>query len=347
MCMVQRLKNDNSYIYSKTSQFVNNLSKKTILLTGGTGFIGKWFLEFFLFLFKEKKIDLNVIVLSRNPDLFLKKYPKFNSSFLQFFEGDIVEFDFNLLPHCDFIIHAAAETNAQINLQHPLKIIDTVVNGTRKVLDFGVKINTTETLFLSSGAVYGVQPDNISGFSEDYEGGPGILSKLSSYAEAKRLAELICICYNEQYQMNISIARCFAFVGPYLPLEQHFAIGNFIRNGLNGEDIIVKGNGAPLRSYMYAADLVIWLLYIIFTGKSGQAYNVGSDNPISIKELAFEVANFFPDLSVKILGQVSSTDRNQDYIPNINKIKTELAVPAILTLKEAIHRTVQFYKGIE
>lgn len=337
------LKCDLEYIYQKTKHILNNLDGKKIFFTGGTGFIGKSLLDFFLYLRQIKSVNLELIVLSRNHEAFLQKFPKFSVPYIQFVTGDIVDFDFFSLPECHIIIHAAADADAKINNEQPLKIINSIVEGSKKVFDYGVSCKVQKVLYLSSGAVYGIQPDNMAGFPEAYSGGPNTLLPTSAYAEAKRLAELLCVCYHKQYNMNISIARCFAFVGPYLPLDKHFAIGNFIRNGLRGEDIIIKGTGLPLRSYMYSADLVIWLLYILLKGESGHAYNLGSEKSVTIKELAYTVGNFFPDLSVKVLNTVSQTDRNQNYIPDVTKIKSELLVPDILDLNEAIRRTVQYY----
>ena len=332
-------------IYDQTREFVNEFRDKVIFVTGGTGFIGKWFLEYFLFLNKYNSIPFKILVLSRNPKKFLNKYPKFDVSFIEFIQGDILKFDFDTLPDCDFIIHAATDADAKLNFEQPFKMIDTIVEGTRKVLDFGVRVQSSKVLYLSSGAIYGVQPDHFLGFSEDYFGGPNILEITSAYAEAKRMAELLCKCYSEQYNIDISIARCFAFVGPYLPLDMHFAIGNFINNGINGDDIIIKGNGLPLRSYMYSTDLIVWLFFILFRGKNGQAYNVGSNKSISIGDLGLVVSKFFPNLNVKIMNQLSTTDRNQNYIPDTSKITTELAVKLTIDLESAIKKTIDYYKN--
>jgi dTDP-glucose 4,6-dehydratase len=341
--MSKLLYQDLDYIFNKTNHLVQDLNGKTIFITGGTGFIGKWLLEYFLFLNKQKSIHCNIIVLSRNPVVFQEKFSRFNLSFIRFIEGNVVEFDSTSLPYCDIIIHAATDSDALLNSQEPLKMIETIVEGTKKVLNYGVQVQTKKVLFLSSGAIYGIQPDNITGFPENYSGGPDLLNASSAYSEAKRLAELLCVCYNKQYQMNVSIARCFAFVGPYLPLNKHYAIGNFIGNGLRNEDIIIKGNGLPLRSYMYAADLIIWLFHILLKGQSGEAYNVGSDFAVSLKEIANIVAQFFPNLAVKILGQVNLTDRNQNYIPSIIKMRSELNAPDFLTLNESIKRTIKYH----
>jgi len=345
--MSEQINSDLHYIYTRTSHLVDEFNGKTILVTGGTGFIGKWILEYFLYLHRHGDIHFKVVVLTRNPDIFLMNFPQFEIEFLQFVKGDIVEFDFASLPLCNLIIHAATDADAKLNHENPLKVIETIISGTKNVFNYGVKVKAGKVLYLSSGAVYGIQPENMVGFPEDYSGGPNTLLPSSAYSEAKRLAELLCVCYQKQFNLNINIARCFAFVGPYLPLDKHFAIGNFISNGLKGVDIVIKGTGLPLRSYMYSADLVIWLLYVLLKGESGQTYNIGSEKKVTIKELAYVIIKFFPELSVKVLNTVSQTDRNQNYIPDVTKIKSELLVPDILDLNESIRRTIQYYREDE
>jgi dTDP-glucose 4,6-dehydratase len=145
----------------------------------------------------------------------------------------------------------------------------------------------------------------------------------------------------------VKIARCFAFVGPYLPLDKHFAIGNFIQDTLKGRNIIISGDGSPLRSYMYAADLVIWLWTILLRGNNGEAYNVGSDQAISIKELATNIAQFSLGTSVIIKNEVRLTDRNQNYVPDISKARLQFHFGDGISLNEAIYKTIQYYKIYE
>jgi dTDP-glucose 4,6-dehydratase len=141
----------------------------------------------------------------------------------------------------------------------------------------------------------------------------------------------------------VTIARCFAFVGAHLPLDAHFAIGNFIRDGLAGGPIRVRGDGSPVRSYLYAADLAVWLLTLAVRGRAGEAYNVGSEREITIAQLAARVAaELDPRIAVEIRanGEASRADR---YVPSTRKIREELGVQETVDLGDAIRRTAAWW----
>ena len=323
----------------------DSLAGSRIFITGGTGFFGKWLLSACLWANVNLDAGIRLTVLSRNPQDFLQQYPEFDTKEIAFCQGDIRDF---VLPEekYDYIVHGATDASARLNAENPLLMFDTVVQGTRRVLDFAVRSRARRMLLISSGAVYGRQPEWLTHVPETYPGGPDLGEPQSSYAEAKRAAELLAAIYMTQHGLPVLTARCFAFVGPYLNLDIHFAIGNFIRNGLNAEPIIVKGDGSTVRSYMYAADLVVWLLTILVNGKAGRAYNVGSNEGISIADLATMVSRTFAEKpAVNILGKRLSGTRVDRYVPDVSRARRELGLNVNSSLDESIRRTIDWHQG--
>jgi len=179
---------------------------------------------------------------------------------------------------------------------------------------------------------------------ESHLGGPNPLDPLSAYAEGKRAAELECALAT-QADFEVKIARCFAFVGPYMDIDAHFAIGNFIRDQLRGGPIRVQGDGLPVRSYMYAGDLMVWLWEILLRGQSGRAYNVGSEEAISVAETAYAVANALsPKVTVEIAGRGNRAGAADRYVPSTARAREELGLSCRVPLPEAIRRTAAWFR---
>ena len=341
--MYNVLSQDLDHVLEHTKALWEKVRRKKVFVTGGTGFFGKWLLGSFLYANDQLKLDAEMLVLSRNPDSFKRRYPYFaESSGVTFQQGDVRNFEFPR-ERFHFIIHAATDASAQINNENPLLMLDTIVEGTRRTLEFARQSGAKRVVLISSGAVYGKQPPGMSHIPEDYYGAPDLTQPASAYGEAKRLAELMCCIYQKQYELEITIARCFAFVGPHLPLNAHFAVGNFIRNGLAGGPIYVSGDGTPFRSYLYAADLAIWLWTILFRGIPGEAYNVGSEDAISISDLAYLVAASFPTSPKVVIAKCPITARAVErYVPSVRKTKEALGLASWIKLKEALDRTVRW-----
>jgi dTDP-glucose 4,6-dehydratase len=337
---------DLEHILTETGGLFQSLKGKSIFLTGGTGFFGKWLAESFAYVNEQLSLNARLTILSRNPDKFLEQYPCYRSAVsVDFVKGDILDFEF---PDGDYeyIIHAATESDAQKNIENLLLMIDTITMGTRRVLEFAKEKKVQSFLFTSSGAVYGKQPSTVTHIKEDESFPLDITKPVAAYAEGKRLAEVFCSIYHSYYQLPVKIARCFAFVGPYLPLDKHFAIGNFILNALHKEDIVIKGDGTPYRSYLYAADLMVWLWTILLNGKDNTCYNVGSDEDLSLGELAHVVKEIQPGIGVQIIGAADKNKPVERYVPDINLAKQTLGLKVKISLKEAIEKTMSFYGSI-
>jgi dTDP-glucose 4,6-dehydratase len=311
----------------------------TLLIIGGTGFFGKSILD----CYKRRLLSVwdvdKIIVMSRNSDNFKKYYPELISNGVIFFDGDIATIDH--LPKADYVIHAAASTDASRYLSHNEEERKNIIKGTLNYCQLSTKFHKdSKIVFCSSGAVYGYQPEQVKYLTENMAFGN--IERLDevkkSYAYAKRDAEF-AIQKLGQDGLNVSIARCFAFVGKYLPKDQHFAIGNFIADGLAGRDINVKADRKVYRSYMYADDLVKWLMTLAENANPQcPVYNVASDKEVEIKELADIVANIF---NVEIQSLEGSTQCVDRYIPSVEKAVNELRLSNNYTLKESILMSIK------
>jgi UDP-glucuronate decarboxylase len=314
-----------------------------ILLTGGTGFFGRALLRARLIQSGAGLEMPPMTVLTRSPEAFLGHYPEFKGlHWLRLHRGDICEPD--TLPFgtsFTHVLHAAADSTFGPKLT-PLQRYDQIVNGTRNLLDLAVVCNAERFLFISSGAVYGPQPAHLDRLSEDWHGIPDPLEPANAYGIAKRAAEHLCALYNHTHRLHTVIARCFAFVGEDLPLDAHFAIGNFIRDALWHDRIVVKGDGMPLRSYLDQRDLAEWLLSLLYNGAAGCAYNVGSDRAYSIAEVACLVRDLVsPEKEVKIEGKVDGNNGRNLYIPCIRRAREELGLEVKISLDAAIRTTAE------
>lgn len=343
--MKNPLSQDLEHILEHTKNLWEELRGKQIFITGGTGFFGCWFLETFIWVNRKLNLNAKALVLTRDYKRFQKKAPHLaESPEIKFHIGDVRDFVF---PEGEFpyIIHAAATSaEATFKGEDELEKLDTVVRGTKHTLDFALHCKAKKFLFTSSGAVYGRQPSYLTHISEDYIGAP-LLSELSSvWGEAKRVAEFLCTYYFKKYGIETKIARCFSFVGPYLQLDIHYAIGNFIRDAIKGGPIEIKGDGTPLRSYLYAADLMIWLWTILFKGKPCFPYNVGSEREISIEELANLVAKCtgYP-IEIRKAKKPDFNKPPSRYIPSTKRAQKELGLKETITLEEAIRKTFIYY----
>jgi nucleoside-diphosphate-sugar epimerase len=340
-----RLAHDLDNILARTEPLWEELRGQRILITGATGFFGCWLLESFTWVNRRLNLNARAVGLSRRPGLLTEKAPHLaQDPAITLHAADVRHGDF---PQGTFshVIHAATEASAKLNNEAPLVMFDTIVEGTRRALQFSIASSVSRFLLVSSGAVYGTQPPQLTHISESFEGGPDPLNPYSAYGEGKRAAEMLCSLAASP-RFATTVARCFAFVGPYMRLDAHFAVGNFISDAMRGGPILVKGDGSPFRSYLYASDLMAWLWTILFKGQSRRAYNVGSEEPLNIATIAREVASALPSkLDVNIASPATSGATVQRYVPCTARAREELGLRAEVPLREAICRTHAWFSG--
>lgn len=331
------LADDLDEILARCESRFRRMAGERIFVTGGTGFFGRWLLEALCAADARLGLDLRITVLSRDPEAFGRTAPHlFAAPAINWWRGDVRDFQ---PPPGTFplIIHAATAASKELNVTQPRVMFDTIVDGTRRLLDFAAEASTRALLLTSSGAVYGRQPPEISLVDEEFTGAPVPNSPNSAYAEGKRAAEFLAAASG----LPAKIARGFAFVGPYLPLDAHFAAGNFIGDAVAGRPIAIQGDGTPVRSYLYAADLVVWLLAILLDGAPNRPYNVGSDNPISIIELAATIADAAGGLETRALLPPGTLPPER-YVPDIGRARGELGLDVWTPLPEALGRTLRW-----
>lgn len=337
---------DLSQVLEKIRKDWEQLRGACLFITGGTGFFGRWLLGSLCYANNHLNLGVRAVVLTRNPDDFRARAPYFATDpAIELWEGDVRWFEFPK-GYFTHIIHGATDTS-QAGARNPLELIETIVSGTRRVLEFARFSRVRRLLYLSSGAVYGAQPPELATISEDHLGACDPLDPRSAYGEAKRLAEHLCILYGQEIGLESVFARGFAFVGPFLPLDTHFAIGNFIRDALYGDTIRIQGDGTPQRSYLYTADLAIWLWIMLIKGCAGRAYNLGSNHSVNITDLAELVASeLAPGKPVTIATMPAESGFCNRYIPSIDRARRELDLDIWTELTEAIRRTGDWYRLI-
>jgi UDP-glucuronate decarboxylase len=320
------------------------LQNAHIFITGGTGLFGRWFITALLDANQRLDTNINATILTRNPENFLKNFANNNAlNALHFITGDVQSFVFPTQKFSHIMHMATTSAHETFAGEDSLAKFQMLTQGTERVMQFAGYCGAKKVLFTSSGVAYGAHPEGL--VTEGYQGAPNTLDAQSGLGQGKRTAEFLCSYYAEKYGFDVTIARCFSFVGPGLPLDIHYAIGNFIHDALFADEITVKGDGSPMRSFLYMADLVHWLLAMLVEGQGKKIYNLGSDQAVSILELATLVKNTLaPHKNIKVLGDSTHTVGNFNrhwYVPNIALANKDLHLNVWTSLEQSIRNTAK------
>ena len=321
----------------------SELVGESIFITGGSGFIGLALLHSLIESNKKSNLNIRVTVLTRNISSFKIEHPEIvNSSLISLLEGDVRNFVFPKEKFSKLFHLATTSASETFNGEDQLRKYKTLVEGTERVLQFAAFSNVKKIVFTSSGVVYGDLPEGIKSVSETYFGSPDTSSPSSALAQGKRSAEFLISYYADKFGFDFVIARCFSFVGPNLPLQLHYAIGNFVFDAMHNETINIKSDGKACRSYMDVNDLTVWLLSFMSINCKHKIYNVGSNESLSIIDLAKKIQKIIsPNKKIVIEGDTSHSVGNFSrsyYVPNIDRAKNEFNLDIWIDLDLSIKR---------
>lgn len=315
-----------------------------LLITGATGFFGCWMLETACAANRELGLRMEILAQSRDPERFLARVPHLRAGVTWLASSPLTLNASQFGPRgLDAIVHLVTEADAEAARTRPDEARETILGSTERALALAQATGARHFLFTSSGSVY--RRDGVRGpCAESAPRHPetaGTSSVATITGGAKCAAEAACARVAAERGLHATVARCFAFVGPHLPLEGKFAIGNFLRDALAGRDVVVAGDGTAVRSYLYAGDLAAWLWAVMVRGTAGEAYNVGSAHARSLREVAeLVVREVAPTRRIHVLGvPTGSVDY---YVPDPRRIQRELGVREIVALDDAVRRTANW-----
>ncbi len=317
------------------------LLNKSILITGATGFIGRNVLNRLVQTESYVTGNLEIYVVCRNPSP--ENYKEFSHENMHLVKWDINESLEASIHEIDYVMHLASENNFIDSPNKSSRTVQTSVQGTQNVIETSIVLNASRFLMASSGAVYPrARYQNLPIAESQYDASVNYESE-NPYTFGKRQAEKICLSAELTNNLDVVIARLFTFVGPYLVLDGHYAIGNFLRDCMSGRQVTISGSSGTVRSYQYSEDTATWLLTILLTGVSGSAYNIGSDHAVTIHELALTVAEICGNEHGVVLSpQLSADSKPSFYVPNIELAKNQLHLTNTVPLEIAIARTFEY-----
>ena len=312
----------------------------SVLVTGASGFVGKNLIHGLIARSSRVNQPIAIRAVVRTVPSWLRDLDT-SGSIAEVIVSDF-ESPFTYSSDVDLVFHCATPASADLNTSSPRVMFELNVKAMKWVLDNPyIKRDSPTVVFTSSGAVYGPQPDHVPHILETYLGGPDITNPRSAYAEGKRVAEFLLCEAGARGAVKPRIARLFAFSGPGLPLDRHFAVGNFVRDARDGVEIHVRGTGMDVRSYLDSRDMVDWLVAVASRGEDARPYNIGSSQEISIKNLAETVAlrslvTLGRSVSIVVENRTSLIDGASRYVPSVERICTELQVTQRVNLESSI-----------
>lgn len=310
---------------------------RKFFITGGTGLIGRALVRALL-----RQRDLlgieQITLLSRNPERFRATKPEIaNADGVRFIQGDMSTGGWPQESFTD-VIHGATDVN-DLLVSDRLAYAWSIVEGTKRILDYAERAGSERFLYLSSGAVYGPGPYPDAGIPETWPTAPALDTSATAYGQAKRYSEHLCALFAERTSVAVRVARIFSVIGPEVPLNSQYALGNFVRDVLNDnvDCLRVKGDGLASRSYMHINDVAAWLIAINERADRGETFNVGSGYEITIADLAMMIRSIAGSVKEVIVeGALADYGGRSRYFPDCGAIRTALGLGETVTIQRSI-----------
>lgn len=347
--MHKDFRNDLNQVLGDIKKEAKALEGKTVLISGGAGFIGSYIVSL-LYLLNKKLLKKKCKVISLD---------NYITGTKQNFIVDIQDENFKFLHHdvrlhlninekIDFIIHAAGLASPYYYKKYPLETIESAIFGAKNLLDLARIYNIESFLFFSSSEIYGDPDVEHVPTPETYAGHVSSTGPRACYDESKRLTETLCLTYHQIYNVPVKIIRPFNVYGPGMRHTDYRVIPTFIYTGLKGKNLPVHDKGVQTRTFCYITDALTAIFKVLLSGGKGHVYNVGNDKPeVSMYELASTIA--------EVLGNGIKPRRKpypkhypagepQRRCPDLTKIKTELKYVPKVDLKTGLSKTIEWFK---
>tara|TARA_A100001037_G_C15144557_1_gene635573 strand:- start:2912 stop:3964 length:1053 start_codon:yes stop_codon:yes gene_type:complete len=338
---IQRNEEDAKAIVKQLGEDIKEFEGKTILITGGFGFLGQMFIPVAKILNHTNFTSPCKIILMDNfitSSELIKN--ELDYDFVEFIEHDVIQ-RIPIKQKIDFIIHAAGIASPTYYRKYPLETLDVAIQGTRNMLDIA-KENNSKLLFFSSSEIYGDPYNDDVPTSEDYRGNVSCLGPRACYDESKRLGETITRIYFEQFGVHSVIVRPFNVFGPGMNKNDYRVLPNFARQIITGNNVKVYGTGNQTRTYCYITDAVTGFIKALLNGKPGEAYNIGNDSPeISVIELTKHISNVIQqEVKVELSEYPSSypPDEPQRRCPDLTKSRRDLDFNPTVNLEDGLQK---------
>ena len=338
-------------IYSRKIDW-KQLHGKTVLITGAYGMLASYLVYFLLYIRARKQINVNLIVVVRNRSKFVSKFQE-----VQGIEGvQIIQHDLSTSLHIDgevdYIIHAASLASPQYYSVCPVDVLLPNAIGSYYLLELAREKMVKGFLLFSTCDVYGLPDLNGSLIDEDSFGGVNPLDIHSCYGESKRMAETMCKAFQVQYQIPVKIARIAHTYAPTMDIRNDPRVfSSFVKNIVDGQDIIMKSDGSGKRSFCYITDAVAGYFTILFNGLEGEAYNVcNTEQFVSIRELAEILISLYPEKGLKVIRKERSKSEcytensllvGRERMPDNSKL-IKLGWEAKVGIKEGFRRVIEY-----